>query len=207
MFARHLVDGPIPQQRFEQVCREEIGSSNLNFKIGELGLKPSGLDLVIEEVGLLYERFKRLDVAGFEAAEVSFSLEPAEGVELVGRVDAVFDDQRGPVLVDWKTGNLGEAALQLGFYALLWVLERGDLPGAVEAVSVATGEQYSEVPGRSDVQGVADGVAAMIGILRSTWRRGGDFDRRGGPWCRFCPVLDGCAEGAAATRLDGRSEE
>ncbi len=203
VFARHLQEGEIAPGRFEQVCREEIGSSNLNFKMGEVGLKPSGLDRVIEEVGLLYERFKRLSVAGFEAAEVSFTLEPLDGVELVGRVDAVFDDQRGHVLVDWKTGALGEAAQQLGFYALLWTLESGDPPGAVEAVSVATGERYSEVPGRIEVQEVADSVAAMITSLRDTWRRGDTFERRGGPWCRYCPVLDGCNEGAAATRLDG----
>ncbi|MDH5371630.1 MAG: PD-(D/E)XK nuclease family protein [Acidimicrobiia bacterium] len=203
LFARHLVEGEIEPAQFEQICREEIGSSNLNYKMAALGLKPSSLGRVIEEVGLLYERFKRLPSEGFEAAEVSFEVVPTPGVTLVGRVDAVFGGAEGSKLIDWKTGALGEVVLQLGFYAMLWALERGEPPGAVEAVSVATGERFMEVPSRGDIEETADRVAAMIDEMRAAWETGADLERRGGPWCRFCPVLEGCEEGSAAVRVAG----
>jgi len=49
IFSRHLSSGPIAPGDFEQACREEIGNSSLNFKMGELGLKPSTLAPVIIE--------------------------------------------------------------------------------------------------------------------------------------------------------------
>ncbi|MDH3499031.1 MAG: PD-(D/E)XK nuclease-like domain-containing protein, partial [Acidimicrobiia bacterium] len=71
IFARHLRDGPIDEDGFALACREEIGSSNLNYKMGELGLTPTVLRGVIEEVGALYERFRRLPGEGFQGAEVA----------------------------------------------------------------------------------------------------------------------------------------
>lgn len=203
VFARHLDGGEIPPAGFEQACREEIGSSNLNYKVAALGLKPSALARVIEEVGLLYERFKRLPDEGYEASEVSFEVEPSAGVTLVGRVDAVFNEDSGAKLVDWKTGVLGEVELQLGFYAMLWALEKGELPGMVEAISVATGERFCEVPTRTGVQVTARRVSNMISSLRRSWHEGSEMERRGGPWCSYCPVLDGCREGAAAVDVAG----
>jgi hypothetical protein len=203
VFARHLEGGMIAPAQFEHVCREEIGSSNLNYKMAAVGLKPSSLGRVIEEVGLLYEKFKRLPSEEFEAAEVLLDVDPAPGVTLVGRIDAVFNHREGPTLIDWKTGALGEVVLQLGFYAMLWTLARGEIPGKVEAVSVATGERYAEVPSRADLEETANRVAGMINTLRESWEQAASLDRRGGPWCRFCPVLDGCVEGAAAVRVSG----
>lgn len=201
LFARHLGQGEIQPGEFEQICREEIGSSNLNHKVAALGLKPSSLGSIIEELGLIYERFKRLPTEGFDSAEVFFDIEPAAGVNLIGQVDAVFVVDDGFKLVDWKTGALGEAARQLGFYALLWALEKGELPARVEALSVGTGEQYSEIPSRRDVETTAADVAGMIDELRDVWENSGTLDRRGGPWCRFCPVLEGCEEGASAAEV------
>ena len=102
---------------------------------------------------------------------------PAEGVTLRGKVDAVFDEgEAGSRLTDWKTGSLGDPGPQLGFYALLWALERGDLPGRVEAVSLASGERVEEVPTRAGVQadgggGGAGGEPAAPGLRhrRATW--------------------------------------
>jgi hypothetical protein len=183
------------------VCREEIGSSNLNFKLASLGMKPSALGRIVREVGSLYERFRRFPTEGFEGAEVSLVAEPAEGVELVGSVDAVFEERGASRLVDWKTGELGAADIQLAFYSLLWALVRRELPARVEAFSVKTGERQSEIPTRAAVEATAVEVAAMVSDVRTVWAGGGTPERRGGPWCRFCPLLDGCAEGAAATDL------
>jgi hypothetical protein len=203
VFARHLSEGPIAPDRFTAVCREEIGAS-MNAKLGALGLKPSELQAIVGEVGSLYERFRSLGAEGFEGAEVPLETEPSEGLTLRGKVDAVFGDGgAGTRLVDWKTGALGEPAVQLGFYALLWAMERDEIPGKVEAVSVSSGERFEEVPTRGGVDAVAGRVAEMVGELRGAFDAGTDLPRVAGPWCRWCPLLDECDEGRAAQAVLG----
>lgn len=203
VFARHLRDGPIAHGEFSQVCREEIGAKHLNMKITSLNLKPSNVRAVIEEVGALYDRFKTFPVEGFRGAEVAIETEIAEAVTLVGSIDAVFDGPHSVRLVDWKTGSLGAPLIQLRFYALLWLLDRGELPDTVEAFSVKTGEQHAEPPTRDGIQEVADRVAAIVTKLRSAWSSGEELARTAGPWCRYCPVLDDCPEGASSIAVFG----
>ena len=198
IFARHLNGEPTSSADFEQVCREEIGSG-MNVNIGALKLKPSELGRVIEEVGSLYDRFKLLRLEGFAGAEVGLETTPSEAVLLKGSIDAVFEDDGGVRLIDWKTGRLDDPLDQLNFYALLWALTKGELPGRVEAVSVKTGERQEEVPSRSSVEATASQVAEMVNEMRAVWASGAVPDRHGGPWCRYCPVLDSCSEGQAAT--------
>jgi hypothetical protein len=205
IFAKHLAEEPIEPGEFGRVCRSEIGASNLNHKLGALGLKPSQLGKVIDEVGAMYDRFKRIPTDGFEAAEVAIMVEPAEGVTLVGSVDAVFGSDGGPRLVDWKTGDLGEVLDQLRFYALLWALEKREFPATVEAMSVKTGERISEAPDSVTVGQTAGLVADMVGSLREAWETGTALDRSGGPWCKYCGLLDECREGRAAARLGSTS--
>jgi hypothetical protein len=168
----------------------------------DLGMKPSELSGVFEEVRALYQRFVRFPQEGFEGSEIVFEIEAATGVELVGQVDAVYrEDLGGHRLVDWKTGELGEAKEQMGFYALLWMLDREELPASIEAISVKTGERYSSVPATKDVVRVAGEVTHMVDDLRMHWSSGEDFERIGGPWCRHCPILEGCAEGESTVSL------
>ena len=201
LFARHLGGDPIDEQDFGRVCRSEIGGSNLNHKLAALGLKPSELGKVIDEVGAVYERFKKIPAEGFIGAEVALMVEPAESVTLVGSVDAVFMADNGVRLVDWKTGELGDVVDQLHFYALLWALEKDEMPQMVEAVSVRTGERVTEVPNSGIVATTAGQVGEMVTQLRSAWNEDRDIERRGGPWCKYCALLDSCAEGRAASRL------
>lgn len=204
IIARHLTSGPIASDQFEQVCREEIGSAGaLNYRIADLSLKPSALKGVIEEVRGIYERVRQMPTRGFVGAEVDVEAVPAEGVTLRGRIDAVFHEadvqDAGPVrLVDWKTGRIGDPGDQLQFYALVWLLERGALPDEVEAVSIVNGERRSLVPSVTMAEAVAAELADMITSLRSAWAERREVDRRGGPWCRYCPLLDGCGEGRAS---------
>jgi len=201
VFARHLVNGPISPSDFSGACRAEIGSA-LNPKLGALGLKPSQLASVISEVGDLYTRFKALSVEGFRTAECYIEIEPAAGVTLRGSVDAVFDDADGVRLVDWKTGGLYETEQQLGFYALLWSIERCELPARVEAISIGSGERISSVPTRASITQTAGEVAGIVSDLRKAISSGTDeLPRIGGPWCRYCPLLTSCNEGSAAARL------
>ena len=202
MFSRHLRDGPISPDDFAQACREEIGSSTLNHKMVALGLKPSAIEDVIEEARALYERFTKFPDEGFEGAEVAID-HPSDGdVDLVGTVDAVFrEDLGGHRLVDWKTGELGEPEDQLLFYSLLWALARDELPAYVEAISVKTGERYHTVPSSEDVRAVAGDVAALVNEVRGAWAAGSSAEKRGGPWCRFCPILEDCPEGQSVEAL------
>jgi len=199
VFARHLAEGEIPEQGLVQVCREEIGKS-LNPKLVSLGLKPSRLRGVVNEVGDLYARFKRFPTEGFTAAEHTLEARPAEGVTLRGVVDAVFGAADDVRIVDWKTGGLVVAEPQLDFYGLLWALVHGTPPAEVEAASVATGERYTARPSSGDLAVTAGRVAGLVNDMRTAFAAGGELDRVGGPWCRHCPLLDDCSEGRAATR-------
>lgn len=202
IFSRHLTAGPIASEEFVQACREEIGGSNLNHKLAGLEMKPSTLAGVIEEVRGLYERFTRLPGEGFEGSEVVMDFENDDGVQLVGTIDAVYkEDLGGHRLVDWKTGEIGDAEDQLLFYSLLWALDREEVPAYVEAVSVKTGERYRTVPSTDDVTRVAGEVASLVDEMRSAWGDGTGLTRSGGPWCRYCPLLDDCPEGKATEAL------
>ncbi len=197
VFAQHLKSGPIPPERFEEECKKAIGRSNLNYKLASVGLKPSSLGAVINEVQELYDRFRMLPTEGFQGAEEPLEVEPTEGVQLRGTVDAVFLDDGGVRLVDWKTGGLSDAIPQLQFYAAVWTLTHPEPPALVEAISVRTGERESQVPTTADMQGTLQSLAEMVTDIRTIWQGRTTAEKTAGPWCRFCPILDGCHEGQA----------
>ena len=202
VFSRHLTSGQIGSDEFVQACREEIGGSTLNNKLAGLEMKPSVLAGVIEEVRGLYERFIKLPEEGFEGSEVDLRHETPDDLELIGTVDAVYrEDLGGHRLVDWKTGELGDPEDQLMFYALLWALANDDVPAYVEAVSVRTGERYRTVPSSEDVERVASEVGTLANAMRRSWAESTTLERRAGPWCRYCPILEDCAEGKAVEAL------
>jgi hypothetical protein len=203
IFSRHLTRGGINTDDFERVCKEEIGSG-MNPKLGALGLKPSELASVIKEVGDLYQRFKALSDEGFRAAEVLLEVEPEPDLTLRGSVDAVFEENGAIRLVDWKTGGLYETDEQLGFYSLLWALDKGTLPGVVEAISIGSGERRSSHPTESAVTKTAHEVANLVAAMRKAFdREASQLERIAGPWCRYCAQLDSCTEGLAAVRIAG----
>lgn len=182
-------------------CKQAIGGSNLNFKLKNLNLKPSAVQAVIQEVGGLYERFKSMPTEGFEGAERLIKIQLGGDVSIVGRIDAVYQDASGTRLVDWKTGNLGDVELQLAFYALLWFLEADELPVLIEAYSVQTGETERHTPSEPDVVALLKDVESMVSDLRQAWQTQSDLERRAGPWCQYCPLLDDCDEGKASQRI------
>jgi hypothetical protein len=208
VFARHLTSGPIAERDVIQVCRQEIGApeGHLNMKLAPLQLnRPSKLAPVLAEIGDLYARFKRFPTDGFRAAEVSLDVDVGGGAVLRGRVDAIFDDPSGAaVIIDWKTGAwLENSEPQLEFYSLVWALDQGELPSRAEAVSVQTGERAGIEPTPERAEVTAGEVASMINTLRAAFQSGEDVERRAGPHCRWCPLLDGCSEGTAAVEILG----
>lgn len=201
IFARHLVEGPIAADEFTTVCREEAGT-HLGGTMASLTLKPSEFRTLTAEIDDLYHRFKQLPTAGFEGAEVDVESEPAEGIRLRGRVDAVFSDDDGVRIVDWKTGSfLDDTKPQLEFYAMAWQLANGVLPTRMEAVSLKTGEKRVFEPSIVSVAETEGSVATMIAELRTAIGEGSDMPRIAGPYCRWCPVLEDCREGAVALEI------
>lgn len=200
VFARHLTSGTIAEGDFAMACREEIGQA-MNPKLGALHLRPSELRGVIAEVGDLYQRFQAASLEGCRSVETEITVAVSSEVTLRGRIDAIFDDASGVRLVDWKTGALGGAQDQLSFYALLWGLEHGEIPGVVEAASVRSGERYEEVPSAASVAATAHRVVDLVATLRAGFADEGVVPRVGGPGCRYCPKRDDCAEGVAAIRV------
>lgn len=203
IFARHLLAGPIPDEEFAIVCRQEAGA-HLGASMVDLRLKPSEFRTITAEVEQLYERFKDVPSDGFSDAEVDIESTPAEGVRLRGRIDAVFADEDGVRIVDWKTGSyLDDAEPQLDFYAMAWQLAHGSLPKRTEAVSLRTGEQRVSVPTEETVADTSARVAEMITDLRDAMARRSDMPRTAGPYCRWCPVLPDCPEGTTALEILG----
>lgn len=202
IFKRHLTLGAIEPSDFINACRQEMGK---NFGLGstsvELGLKPKDLTGVFQQVQGFYETFVRFPDEGLTAAEVIFEIVVADGLTLVGQVDAVFGTGSEVRLVDWKTGALGEAEGQMMFYALLWLLDREQLPSSIEAISVKTGEKFAHTPGEIDIARIATEIGEMVDSLRTAWASGGELERRGGPWCQYCPILEGCSEGEATMEM------
>jgi hypothetical protein len=205
LFARHLNSGPI--EDVNQAVREEIGAG-LNTKMAAIGIhRPSELTEMIRQAGALYDRFRHFPAEGFDAAEITLEVEPSEGVTLIGKIDAVFrEHEPGPVLRDWKTGGLGEPIEQLLFYALVWALQKREMVAAVEAVSLQTGERLRQTPSVADLAMVARHIAALVTAFRTSWNPGAatgvPTERRGGPWCRYCPLLEDCPEGRAAEAVN-----
>jgi RecB family exonuclease len=201
VFARHLVDGVITPDDFTAACRQEAGA-HLGGSMAELSLKPSEFRRITAEVEQLYDRFKSLPTDGFEDAEVDVQSEPVEGIALRGRVDAVFVEGDEVRIVDWKTGSsLDDAEPQLAFYAMAWQLANGSLPTTMEALSLKTGERRMTQPTEESAALTEMQVADMITALRGAMADRSEMPRTAGPHCRWCPLLDGCAEGAAALKI------
>ena len=59
------------------------------------------------------------------------------------------------------------------------------------------------VPSTADVTRVAGEVAQLVDDIRAHWSNGSPLARNGGPWCKYCPLLDDCAEGKSAGALLG----
>lgn len=199
---RHLEDGPIEPETIPHVCREEIGQGRLNAKMNAVGLGSSSrLEPVFASISEKYERFQRYPQEGFHSAEHLIEVEPVDGVTLVGKIDAVFENTGGLRLVDWKSGDLGSPRVQLGFYALIWTLHSGTTPGEIEVVSLGTGERHAEPVTEAWMQSVAATVSDLASEIRRFWSTGAPLPLSAGPWCRYCPLNDQCSEGQAALSL------
>jgi len=104
----------------------------------------------------------------------------------------------GKVLVDLKTGTAKPAHLDdLRFYALVETLRLGTPPLRLGTYYLDQGrllpEDVSEGLLDSTVARVVAGVNKMVELERKLR----EPVRRAGPMCRWCPLLDECADGRA----------
>lgn len=183
------------------VCRQEVGT-HLGGQMASLGLKISDFRTITADVEELYERFKHVPMDGFDGAEVEVETRPAEGIRLRGRVDAVFSDEDGPRIVDWKTGAyLDDVEDQLDFYAMAWLHANRVIPARMEALSLKTGERRVFVPTEASVAATEARVAEMILALREAMGTQSELPRTAGPHCSWCPLLDDCKEGTVALEI------
>ncbi|MCA0435648.1 MAG: ATP-dependent helicase [Actinobacteria bacterium] len=126
------------------------------------GDEPDVLDLADAK-----ERFLASSWAAREPVEVELALEThLAGVAIRGRIDAVFRDGEGVVVVDWKTGRppTGEraraAAVQLAVYRLAYSRLRNLPPQRVRAAFyyVGTGQTvYPELPELAELEAIVRG--------------------------------------------------
>ncbi len=94
------------------------------------------------------------------AVEAPFAL-VLDGQVLRGRIDAVYEEGDGFLVVDWKTNRQATAdSLQLAIYRLAWAELSGVPPERVQAAFyyVRTGEvvSFPDLPGRSELERLLD---------------------------------------------------
>ena len=124
----------------------------------------------VVDLSTMRENFLASEWAGRSPAEVEVPVETVIGGRAVrGRIDAVFRQDDGFIIVDWKTGARGgpdrerTRALQLAVYRLAYARLRGVDAGVVEAAFfyAATGETVRpELPSEEELQRLLSEVAA-----------------------------------------------
>ncbi|WP_308405715.1 ATP-dependent helicase [Streptomyces tardus] len=146
------------ESRFEELTLPMLGPEELPGA-GDHGSDTEPVEIADErELAALKEAFGRTPYADRTpwAVEEPFQLVLA-GRVVRGRIDAVYRDEEGFEIVDWKTGRRRAAdPLQLSIYRLAWA-ERHGLPlDAVRAafVHVRSGEvvRPAGLPGRQELE-------------------------------------------------------
>jgi hypothetical protein len=105
----------------------------------------------------------------------------------------------GKVLVDFKTGRFSPTHLEdLRFYALIETLRIGTPPRLIASYYLDQGrfvpEEVSVAQLETTVMRVVAGIEKMV-VLTDSERAPLKIT---GPACRWCPLLDDCAEGTSA---------
>jgi len=124
---------------------------------------------------------------------------------VVGRWDRIDERPEGPVLVDYKTSEVTDAARareramqslrqeQLGTYALAYRETRGVSPARVELYFVGSGITGSAEVRPDHLESAGERAsAAAAGIRRAVFPPDPD------PWkCRYCPYTRFCIHSAS----------
>jgi hypothetical protein len=121
-------------------------------------------------------------------------------IVLQGRVDLTLGHARGTtankVLIDLKSGGFSPVHVEdLRFYALLEAIRIGTPPRMLATYYLDSGMPHPEAVTTdvlvAAVQRTIDGATRMVGLLHHDHLPA----KRTGPTCRWCPLVDRCAEG------------
>jgi hypothetical protein len=163
----------------------------------------------VERVTTFFECFPPLKPKWRPTLEGRLRAELFDGrVVLTGKYDlslgAAQGSTAGKVIVDFKTGNFSPSHVdEMRFYALLDTLRVGTPPRLVATYYLESGQPHPEAV-TIDVLEAA--VARTVdGAIRMT-ELAADPDlatKRPSRLCRWCPLLESCAEGRALLRDDG----
>lgn len=155
-----------------------------------------------ERVTRFLEGFPPLDPRWHPMAEARVQW-PLDGpVILAGKVDLVIGrperDVSTKVIIDLKTGRKAPRHRDdLRFYALVETLRTGVPPRKLASyyldVGVADAEDVTEGVLRAALRRTLDAIDVEVDLL--TGAR--EPERRAGPTCRWCPLIDGCDVGQA----------
>lgn len=162
----------------------------------------------VERFTTFVECFPPLRSAWRPVTESRSTVELLDGmVVLRGKVDLSLGQPRGTtagkVLVDFKTGRVVARHLDdLRFYALLETMRVGVPPRMLASYYLDQGQLITEevttrLLDATEARAV-DGIRRMIDLISAER----DAVKRPGPSCRWCPILDSCAEGQAHLRGD-----
>src|SRR5699024_6059125 len=133
------------------------------------------------DLAALKRTFSASAWAGRRPVAVEVDLETAvAGTVVRCRIDAVFDDDRGVHVVDWKTGApprdaaaLAERELQLALYRLAWSRHTGRPLEDVGAAFYYVAADRTLEAGRLTAREIEERVAAALTRLRATGVRPG----------------------------------
>lgn len=159
--------------------------------------------LAAERVTTFLETFPPLKKTWHPLTEGRIRVELHGGrIVLQGRVDLSLGratgTTAGKVLIDLKTGSPSPTHLDdLRFYALIETIRLGVPPRLLANFYLDTGRPQTEVVTQGLLESAlvrtADGATKIVEIEQGIR----EPVPRPGPACRWCPVLDDCAEGTA----------
>jgi hypothetical protein len=119
---------------------------------------------------------------------------------LQGRVDLTLGHARGTtarkVLIDFKSGGFSPSHVEdLRFYALLEAIRIGTPPRRLASYYLDAGKPHPETVTlavlEAAIHRTVDGATRMVELLHHEHPPA----KRPGPGCRWCPLVDACAEG------------
>ena len=162
---------------------------------------------VVDLVTTYEDSFPRLEQRWRPVMESSAKFTMFDGaVVLSTRADLVIGHPGYKVIIDLKTGRItGAHRDNLRFYALVETLRARQAPRLTATFSLETQRIDTEEVNRNTLSAAVHRLVSGAQLLTELDRDKRTPTRRSGPACRWCPLLDSCAEGTAY--VNGESDD
>lgn len=162
---------------------------------------------VVDLVTTYEDSFPRLEQRWRPVMESSAKFTMFDGaVVLSTRADLVIGHPGYKVIIDLKTGRItGAHRDDLRFYALVETLRARQAPRLTATFSLETQRIDTEEVNRNTLSAAVHRLVSGAQLLTELDRDKRTPTRRSGPVCRWCPLVDSCAEGTAY--VNGESDD